>query len=296
MRVIILGAAAGGGFPQWNSNSEACQRSRAGDPVAKPRTQASIAVRGDGPLWTVINASPDLRQQIEATPALQPRIGLRSTPIGAVILTSGEVDSIAGLLHLRERQPFHLMATARIQGVLDANPIFEVLDRTIVTRRNVGLEEDVALPGGVTLRLFAVAGKAPLYLERETTVSPDHTVGVQLSHAGARFFYIPSCAAMTPALAARLCGADTVMFDGTLWRDDEMIRQGLGTKTGRRMGHMSLAGGDGTLAAFADLGVRRKILLHINNSNPILLEDSPERAEVTRAGWQVALDGMEVSF
>jgi pyrroloquinoline quinone biosynthesis protein B len=253
-------------------------------------------VGGDGPLWTVINAAPDLRQQIEATPALQPKIGLRSTPIGAVVLTSGEVDSVAGLLHLRERQPFDLMATARIQRVLDANPIFEVLDRTIVRRLDIALEDDVALPGGVTVRLFAVAGKVPLYLENETEAGPDHTVGAEVSHDGARFFYIPSCAAMTPALAARLGGADTVMFDGTLWRDDEMIQQGLGTKTGRRMGHMSLAGSDGTLAAFAELGVRRKIFIHINNSNPILLEDSPQRAEATRAGWHVAFDGMGVSF
>ncbi len=296
MRVVVLGAAAGGGFPQWNSNAEACRRARAGDPAARPRTQASIAVAGDGPLWTVVNASPDLRRQIELTPELQPQAGRRSTPLGAVVLTSGEVDCVAGLLHLREKQPFELIATPRIQRVLDANPIFEVLDRALVRRSDAGLEDEVALPGGVTLRLFPVAGKVPLYLENWAEAAEDDTVGASLTHDGTTVFYIPACAMMTRALAERLRGADTVMFDGTLWRDDEMIRMGLGSKTGRRMGHMSLTGADGTLAAFSELGVKRKILLHINNSNPVLLDDSPERAEVERAGWQVAFDGMRVSF
>jgi pyrroloquinoline quinone biosynthesis protein B len=296
MRAIVLGAAAGGGFPQWNSNAEACRRARAGDPAARPRTQASLAVAADGASWTVLNASPDLRQQIEATPDLHPASGLRSSPIAAVVLTSGEVDCIAGLLNLRERQPFELLATARIHAVLDANPIFEVLDRSLVRRRVITLEEDVALPGGVVLRLFAVAGKVPLYLEGAAEAAEDDTVGAHLSHAGAELFYVPACAAMTPALAERLRGADTVMFDGTLWRDDEMIRAGLGAKTGRRMGHMSVSGADGTIQAFADLGVRRKVLLHINNSNPVLLDDSAERAAAEQAGWQVAFDGMQVAW
>ncbi len=296
MRAIVLGSAAGGGFPQWNSNAPACRRARAGDPAAKPRTQASIAVSGDGPVWTVMNASPDLRQQIEATTELQPATGLRSSPIGAVVLTSGEVDCIAGLLNLRERQPFTLLATARIHAVLDANPIFDALDRSLVTRRVIALDEDVPLPGGVSLRLFPVAGKVPLYLEGAAEEAEDDTVGARLSHEGATLFYVPGCAAMTPALADRLRGADTVMFDGTLWRDDEMIRAGLGAKTGRRMGHMSVSGEDGTIRAFAELGVRRKVLLHINNSNPVLLDDSPERAEIEHAGWQVAFDGMRVAF
>lgn len=146
MRVVVLGSAAGGGVPQWNSSGEACRRARAGDPAVQSRTQASIAVAGDGPSWTVVNASPDLRRQIELTPELQPKTGLRSTPIGAVVLTSGEVDCVAGLLHLRERQPFALLATAGIHQELDANPIFEVLDRSLVRRRAIPLEEDIALP------------------------------------------------------------------------------------------------------------------------------------------------------
>jgi pyrroloquinoline quinone biosynthesis protein B len=243
-----------------------------------------------------MNASPDLRQQIEATAELHPSTGLRSSPIGAVVLTGAEVDCVAGLLSLRERQPFELFATARIHAVLDANPIFDVLNRDIVTRRVIALDEDVILPGGVALRLFSVAGKVPLYLEGAAEAAEDDTVGARLSHAGAELFYVPACAAMTPALADRLRGADTVMFDGTLWRDDEMILAGLGPKTGRRMGHMSVSGEGGAIEAFAELGVRRKVLLHINNSNPVLLDDSPERAEIERAGWQVAFDGMRVAF
>jgi pyrroloquinoline quinone biosynthesis protein B len=296
MRAIVLGAAAGGGFPQWNSNAEACRRARAGDPLVQARTQASVAVCGEGTAWTLLNASPDLRQQIGATPALHPATGLRSSPIAAVVLTSGEVDSIAGLLNLRERQPFVLFATDRIHAVLDANPIFNVLARDIVSRRVIALEDDVVLPGGVTLRLFSVTGKVALYLEGSADTAEGDTVGAYLSQNGRSLFYVPACAAMTPALAQRLRGADTVMFDGTLWRDDEMIRAGLGPKTGRRMGHMSVSGEGGTIEAFAGLAVRRKILLHINNSNPVLLDDSPERAEVERAGWQVAFDGMQVEF
>jgi pyrroloquinoline quinone biosynthesis protein B len=157
-------------------------------------------------------------------------------------------------------------------------------------------DEIVTLPGGVSMQLFPVAGKVALYMEGAAKADEDDTVGARLSHGGGTLFYIPACAAMTPALAARLRGADTVMFDGTLWRDDEMIRAGLGPKTGRRMGHMSVAGEDGAMRAFADLGVRRKVLLHINNSNPVLLDDSPERAEIEQAGWQVANDGMRVAF
>lgn len=304
MQAIVLGAAAGGGFPQWNSNGIGCRRARAGDPAALPRTQASLAVSANGEDWVVLTASPDLRQQIERTPSLHPRRGLRSSPIVAVVLTGGDVDAIAGLLTLRERQPFTLYATSQVHAVLDANPIFEVLTRNVVRRAALRLEQacDVllpsGLPSGLTVTAFAVPGKVPLYLEQPDAVpelaETDQTVGIAVSAGDATLFYIPGCATMTPALAARLRDAAIVLFDGTLWADDEMIRAGIGSKTGRRMGHMSVSGADGTLAAFAGLGVRQRVLLHINNSNPILLDDSPERAEVEAAGWQVAFDGMEL--
>lgn len=304
MRAVVLGAAAGGAFPQWNSNAAACCRARAGDPLAQPRTQASLAVSADDRHWVLLNASPDLRQQIEQTPALQPNEGLRSSPIAAVVLTGGDVDAIAGLLTLRERQPLTVLATPTVHAVLDANPVFEVLNRAIVARRPVALDQPtpVPLPGGgpsgLTVELFAVPGKVPLYLETSDEMpaiqEDGTTVGAAVSDGAATLFYIPGCAAMTPRLADRLRGAAAVFFDGTLWSDDEMVRAGLGPKTGRRMGHMSVSGQDGTLAAFEGLDVRRRVLLHINNSNPILLEDSPERAAVNAAGWDVAWDGMEV--
>ncbi len=274
--------------------------------MARARTQASVAVTGDGRNWFLLNASPDLRQQIEANAFLHPAHGLRSTPIAGVALTGGDVDAIAGLLVLRERQPFTVYAASRVLAVLDANPVFEVLARDVVARRTVDIGVPTALclpdgtPSGLTLELFAVPGKVPLYLERagETpaVVEDGTTVGAVVSDGHAKLFFIPGCAAMTDTLAARLTGADLVLFDGTLWRDDEMIRAGLGGKTGLRMGHMSVSGPSGTLAAFAELNVRRKILIHINNSNPVLLEDSPEHALVREAGWAVAHDGMRIEL
>jgi pyrroloquinoline quinone biosynthesis protein B len=306
MLVRVLGAGAGGGFPQWNSNAVGCRRARAGDPHARPRTQASIAISADGDQWFLFNASPDVRQQIEAAPCLHPRVGLRSSPIAGVVLTGGDVDAIAGLLTLRERHKFTVYGTARIHQVLDANPIFEVLARDVVARRCVAVGTKMMLalpdgsPSGLSVELFPVPGKIPLYLE-EAAVAPsivegEETVGVAISDGTRRLLFIPGCAGMTEALAQRIQGADTVLFDGTLWTDDEMPRAGLGNKTGLRMGHMSLSGPNGTLAAFAKVDVRRKILLHINNSNPILLDDSPERAAVEAAGWEVAYDGMEVQL
>lgn len=301
---MVLGAAAGGGFPQWNSNAPACRRARAGDPAARPRTQASLAVSHDDEHWFIFNASPDLRQQIEQTPCLQPRSGLRSSPIAGVVLTNGDVDAIAGLLTLRERQPLTIYATAQVLRVLDANPIFEVLARDVVRRQPVELDHPTALAapdgaaGGLHLTLFAVPGKIPLYLEADDRPPPivvgEGTVGATIDDGRSRCHFIPGCAAMIPELADRLRDAGLVFFDGTLWRDDEMIAAGLGHKTGRRMGHMSLTGSEGTISAFAELGVRRKILIHINNSNPVLLDDSPERARIEAAGWEVGYDGMEI--
>jgi pyrroloquinoline quinone biosynthesis protein B len=251
-----------------------------------------------------LNASPDLRQQIEASPCLHPRSGLRSSPIAGVVLTGGDVDAIAGLLTLRERHAFTIYGTARIHEVLDANPIFEVLARDLVSRRCVAVDTPVTLtlpdgsPSGLSLALFRVPGKIPLYLEQSAEAPPivegEDTVGAVVSDGQRRLCFIPGCAGMTDALAESLRDVDVVLFDGTLWTDDEMSRAGIGNKTGLRMGHMSLSGANGTIAAFNRIDVRRKILLHINNSNPILLDDSPERAIIEAAGWEVAYDGLEI--
>jgi pyrroloquinoline quinone biosynthesis protein B len=305
MKALILGAAAGGAFPQWNSNAAACNRARRGDPAAPARTQASLAVSADGAHWFLLNASPDLRQQIESNVALQPRHGLRSTPISGVVLTGGDVDAIAGLLTLRERQPFTVYATRKVHDVLASNSIFNVLAADVVRRDVIAMGQPVTLrhadgaDSGLTVELFSVPGKVPLYLEQADGSAPpivqgEDTVGAVISNGRSTLFYIPGCAAMNESLAGRLRGAELVFFDGTLYRDDEMLRAGLGSKTGARMGHMSLSGPQGTLASFADLGVKRRVLVHINNSNPVLLADSPERAEVEAAGWTVGYDGLEI--
>jgi pyrroloquinoline quinone biosynthesis protein B len=305
MHVCVLGAAAGGGFPQWNSNSEACRRARAGDPNARPATQASIAVSADGESWFVVNAAPDLREQINNNPPLHPRTGLRSSPIAGVILTNGDVDAIAGLLHLRERTPFTVYAHPRILGVLERNSVFNVLAPDMVRRSPlaIGAETTLSLPDGSDAGLrvtpFPVPGKVALYLEDRSKgdgygTQEGDTVGLEFTAPGSdgRLVFIGNCATVTEDMRARCNGAAAVFFDGTMWRDDEMIARGEGVKTGKRMGHISMSGPDGSIAALADLDIERRIFIHINNTNPALLADSPERAEIEAAGWQVAHDGM----
>jgi len=301
LRVIVLGAAAGGGFPQWNSNTPACRRARADDPAAKPRTQASLAVSADERDWFILNASPDLRLQIEANSALHPHEGLRSSPIAGVVLSGGDIDAIAGLLHLRERHRFAIHAAESVLAVLRENPIFNVLSPEYVTRALLPLDRCIEIGSGLTVEAYAVPGKVPLYQEGEgfdpTPRETGDAIGLAVTETATAktFHFIPACALVNDRLKQRLEGADVVFFDGTLWRDDEMIRMGVGEKTGRRMGHISMSGADGAIAAFAGLGRGRRIFIHINNSNPILLDDSAERAAVEKEGWEVAYDGMEVS-
>jgi pyrroloquinoline quinone biosynthesis protein B len=213
-----------------------------------------------------------------------------------VVLTGAEVDQTAGLLTMRERQSFTLFATGDTLAALADNPIFGVLAAGVVARKSVALDQVFALPGGLQAELFAVPGKVALYLENDTPALGAETeanIGVELSYAERRLLYVPGAAAVTAAMRERLARADVVLFDGTLFVDDEMIISNTGTKTGRRMGHMSLDGADGTIAALADVKARR-ILTHINNTNPVLIAGSAERRKVEAAGFEVAEDGMEI--
>jgi pyrroloquinoline quinone biosynthesis protein B len=296
LTAIVLGSAAGGGFPQWNCRCPVCQLAWAGDPRVRPRTQASLAVSANGQDWVLINASPDLPQQLRAAPALHPRGATRGSPIKAIVLTGAEIDQVTGLLSLREREPLTLSATNATLALVDHNSMFGALAPGVVRRRPIVPGELCAFPGGLQVELFPVPGKAPLYLEGEnpdTNSEAAGTVGAEISVAGARLVFIPGAAAVSAAMRARLNSADVIFFDGTLYRDDEMLATGTGTKTGRRMGHMSIEGAEGSLAILDGLTARR-IYIHINNTNPILVEGSPERARVAASGWEIAEDGMEV--
>ncbi|PKU22475.1 pyrroloquinoline quinone biosynthesis protein PqqB [Telmatospirillum siberiense] len=309
LHILILGVAAGGGVPQWNCNCEICRRARAKDPMISSSTQASLAVSGDDENWFVINASPDLRQQIIDNPRLHPRRGLRDSPLAGVILTNGDIDAIAGLLTLREGSPFSIYAHDRVLAVLRENSIFNVLAEDRVARH--AIEPDAPFiprhpdgrPSALEITAFTVPGKVPLYLETEENHRPGglengDTLGLHIRHrtSGAHFFVLTACARMTPALARRITGAPLVFFDGTLWRDDEMIHLGLGEKTGLRMGHLSMSGEEGSIAALRSLDVRRKIYLHINNSNPAWVADAPERRQLRQSGWEILDDGTEITL
>jgi len=310
MRIKVLGSAAGGGFPQWNCNGSNSRDVRRGLPGLQLRTQSSLAVSANGRDWLLLNASPDIRQQIANTPQLHPRIDgpARNSPIKAVVLTNGDIDHIAGLLSLRESEQFSLYAAQRVLSALEGNSVFNVLNPQFVTRHQfqLGAPFEPHCNGsalGLSIEAFAVPGKVALYLEDDSAgdnfgTEEGDTVGLKVidSDSGRHFFYIPGCAGLDETLAGRLRGAGLLFFDGTLFTDDEMVVQGLSAKTGQRMGHMSMSGPDGTLAAFDELNIARKIFIHINNSNPVLRENSAARAEVTAAGWEVAFDGMEVTL
>jgi pyrroloquinoline quinone biosynthesis protein B len=296
LTAIVLGAAAGGGFPQWNCRCAVCQLAWAGDPRVTPRTQASLAVSADERHWVVLNASPDLRAQIAANPILQPQQDLRGSPIAAVVLTGAEVDQVAGLLTLRERQPFALYATADTLATVGANPIFGVLAPGVVSRQAVSIGDRFTPAPDIEAELFAVPGKLPLYLEGDSpalALETEVNVGVDIRSDGKRLVFVPGAAASIPELMRRFAHADAIFFDGTLFTDDEMIRSGTGGKTGRRMGHMPIDGEDGSLAALTGVAARR-VFIHINNTNPILIAGSPERKKVEAAGWEIAEDGLKV--
>jgi pyrroloquinoline quinone biosynthesis protein B len=306
LRIVVLGAAAGGGVPQWNCGCAVCQAART---EGQQSTQASIAISADGEHWFLINASPDLRQQLTATPQLHPKgLWLRHSPIAGVILTNSEVDAVAGLLSMREGSPFTIYAHPRVLAILNANSIFNVLSETSVKRQPIAVDKafEPALPdgssSGIEILPFAVPGKGAWYLEGKTHPAGDDgagdTLGLRIADkaSGKQLYFLAACAQVTPELKARLAGASLIFFDGTVWRDDELIAAGLGAKTGQAMGHIAMSGENGAIAALADLGIDRKIFLHINNSNPALLQGSAERKTAEGAGWQIPTDGMEITL
>jgi pyrroloquinoline quinone biosynthesis protein B len=298
VRVRILGSAAGGGFPQWNCRCPTCEAARAGA-RAKPRTQSSLAIRGgDGP-WFLVNASPDARQQLEAITDLDVD-GVRAPPIAGVLLTDAEIDHTAGLLLLRESAtPVRVYGEAGVERALrQGYPVLSMLERYCGAEWHT-LERGRPTPldgSSLTVEPFDVGGDAPRYLDGS---------GVELGASGFVFreragagvvTYVPGLARLDDEVLARFAASDLVLVDGTFWRNDDLARLGISTRTARDMGHLPISGPGGTLEALARLERPRKALVHINNTNPILFEDSPERDAVTRAGVEVAYDGLEVEL
>jgi len=304
MIVRILGSAAGGGFPQWNCNCANCAAVRAGASNLIPRTQTSVAVSGDGADWVLLDATPDLRSQIAASPALQPGHEdlARSSPIKAIAVTGFEIDQVGGLLNLREGQNFHLYATAFVHESLRANEIFNVLSAATVSRDEIRLGEAISPHSGASIEFTAhpMPGKVPLpYADKAVSV-PHHdgtiAVIVRDTITRTRMAYVPCCATITDAVLETIEGVDVLLFDGTLYSDRELIEQGLSQKTGAMMGHVSMSGAEGSIVRLRDVAIGRRIFIHLNNSNPVLREDSRERRAVVEAGWEVAYDGMELKL
>ena len=298
MKVRVLGSAAGGGFPQWNCHCPTCEAARTGA-EARPRTQSSIAVRGDEGPWFLANASPDLRQQLEALGA--DRVdGVRGAPVAGILLTDAEIDHTAGLLLLRESSsPIRVYGSDAVRRALtDGYPVLPMLDGFCGAEWNP-LEPGraVAIEGSsLVVESFAAGGDPPRYLEG-TGVDVEASGLVFRDRAtGGVLTYVPGLARLDGEVLERMAGSSVVLVDGTFWRDDELAQLGISERTARQMGHVPLSGPDGTLAAFAKLQGPRMILVHINNTNPVLLERSPERDAVLRAGVEVAHDGLEVEL
>lgn len=302
MYVHVLGSAAGGGFPQWNCNCPNCAGLRAGRLAARARTQSSIVLSADGENWVLFNASPDIRAQLAAFPPLQPNRAIRDTGICAVVLIDSQIDHATGLLMLREGTRLPVYATAPVHADLSSGlPVLTVLEHYCGTAWHpLPIDGDrFTVPGaeGLVFRSIALASKAPPYSPHRHDPHPGDNIGVLVedTRSGGRLFYAPGLAAIEPHLQPYLETADCLLVDGTFWSDDEMIRLGIAPKRAREMGHLPQSGPDGMIAALARYRAR-KVLIHINNTNPILVEDGPERAQLRAAGIEVAHDGMDITL
>lgn len=295
--VRVLGAAAGGGFPQWNCGCPQCRAVRIGSRPCRSRTQSSVAVSADYRRWFLLNASPDIRAQIGSFPALCPR-GVRDSPVRTVLLTDAELDHTLGLLLLREAGDLEIHATAAVHEVLSrGTALLQTLGAyTRVEWRTVATGTEVPLADGLSYRAFPVpTNKRARFGTGEVEES---VVGYRITdgRTGRSLVYLPGAQELTASTRAQLEGCTCLLFDGTCWRDDELIRLGIASKTSRDMGHLPISGAAGSLKQLAPLPIGRKIYIHINNTNPILLEDSPERRVVEEHGLEVAVDGLELEI
>ena len=304
MKILVLGSAAGGGFPQWNCNCRNCAGVRDGSVQATPRTQSSIAVSANGVDWVLFNASPDILSQFRAHPALQPGRSLRDTGIVGVVLMDAQIDHTTGLFMLREGKPLDVWCTAQVhEDLTTGNPIFNVLAHFCTVRWQavqVVPPSPFSIPGAAGLRFTPVplSSKAPPYSPHRDDPHPGDNIGMQIEDTmtGHKVFYAPGFGAMAAHLDPFLADADCVMLDGTFWTDDEMIRLGISSKSARSIGHLPQSGPDGMMALLANYPKPRKVPIHINNTNPVLDDASPERAALTAAGIELAFDGMLIEL
>jgi pyrroloquinoline quinone biosynthesis protein B len=304
--IRVLGSAAGGGFPQWNCGCPNCVGLRSGSIRAIARTQESVAVSADGDSWFLLNASPEIRQQLESFDKLHPR-SLRDTPIQGIVLTNGDLDHTLGLLSLRESQPLALYSTERVHnGFSQGNVLYRTLQRfdgqVTLHALELGAAEQRLLllngeASGLSMRAFAAPGKAALHLD-QSDPQPADNIGVLVrdERTGKRLAYIPAVGASSAEVVDAAGSADAVFFDGTFWSSDELIALGASTRRAEDMAHWPIGGEKGSLRFLAGLSASRRVLIHINNSNPMLREDSAERAQVHAAGVEVAFDGMELEL
>jgi pyrroloquinoline quinone biosynthesis protein B len=296
----MLGTAAGGGVPQWNCACSLCVLARDSSERVTPRLQLQAIVSGDGEGWYLLNASPDLRFQIEANPELQPdpENGRRNTPIRGIVLTSADLDQVLGVLLLREFQPLTLYATALVRETLEANSFFRMLER--VPNQLTWVEIAPGQPfqlgdSGVQCTPIALAGSLPFYAREMDTGEPGQaSLGLALQYEGRRIVYTPAVPEITPELKEHYRGADAVLVDGTFWSDAELNRTHAGTPMARAIGHVPLSGADGTIALLRDVDFQRRIFVHINNTNPILDTESDAYRAVIEAGWEIANDGWQL--
>jgi pyrroloquinoline quinone biosynthesis protein B len=301
MWIQVLGAAAGGGFPQWNCNCSNCSRLRRGEITATARSQSSIAVSGDRRSWALINASPDIRTQLEATPALQPRDNVRATPIAGIVLIDSQIDHTTGLLTLREGDPLEIYCTEPVHSDLTTtHPILSSLKHYCGFHWHQvslgGAPFSVAGVDGLGFTAVPVQSNAPPYSHRRDKPIPGDNIGLHIKdeQTGKSLFYAPGLGGLNDVIREIMAGSDCLLVDGTCWRDDELVVAGIADKRARDMGHLPQSGKGGMLEVLWGMDRPRKILIHINNTNPILDEESPERAELDRAGIEVAYDGMEI--
>ena len=297
MRIRVLGSAAGGGLPQWNCGCERCVRARAGDPAVPPRTQPSIAVSADGVRWSIVNASPDVRDQLARFPALHPRPGTRDIPLDTILVTNADVDHVLGLLVLRESLPYRIVSTPFVRDALQGhNALFHLLEPAWGIAK---LDQPVMLDrdGHLEARFFPVPGKVPTWLAKLASNHAETTVGVRITdlRSGRRLVYAPGVAKLDAGTLAELEAAACIFVDGTFFTADELSRTRPGAPDAVAMGHAPVSGVGGTLATLAELRCR-KLYIHLTNTNPLLDAGSKERQAVSWAGVEVAMDGMELEL